>query len=494
MLLVNLPAIQVVLPLMAAPLCFVIRQGKVAWAFTLAVMVATLGVAVMLFQQVREGNREIRYAMGNWIPPVGIEYRVDILNAVFLLLVCIVGCITLAFSYKSTEHEIAHSRHPAFYALFLLCVAGLLGIVITNDAFNIYVFLEIASLAMYGMIAMGRDRRALIASFEYLVLGTIGATFILIAIGLLYMMTGTLNITDLSQRVQQVSDATPIRAAFAFFTIGLALKIALFPLHIWLANGYTNAPSFVSSFLAAVGTKVSLYVLVRVLFSLFGKPFSFEVMPLPFILIMMGILGVMAGSIMGIFQQNVKRLLAYSSVAQLGYITISLGLASKSGLTAAFIHMINHAFAKGALFMAVGCIAFRTGGVRLTHFKGVGRLMPYSMAAFVTAGLSLIGIPLTAGFISKYYMVMAAFEKQHWIILATILTGSFLSIVYIWKVIEVAYFQRPQCDTIREAPLMMVIPLWVMTLLSLVTGIYTTYTAMVASDIADYVWNIGGGV
>ena len=249
MIISNLPALQVVIPLLAAPVCAFLPTKRVAWLLVTVVSFLCLAISLQLAYQVFYSS-PISYYMGGWKPPFGIEYRVDMLNSFVVVIVSSVAAITSIYSYNSIDNEVEKSKQPLFFSVFLLCFAGLLGICLTNDAFNIYVFLEISSLATYALIAMGKDRRALIASFEYLVLGTIGATFFLIGVGLLYMMTGTLNISDLSIRIAQsplMLEMTPIRAAFAFLTVGLALKIAMFPLHLWLANAYTNAPSFVSA-------------------------------------------------------------------------------------------------------------------------------------------------------------------------------------------------------------------------------------------------------
>lgn len=490
MILANLSALQVVVPLMAAPLCAVIPCRKLAWLFSCIITSVAAVISLALAYDVLSTGSVISYEMGNWPPPFGIEYRVDLLSAFVLVLVSGVGAITSIYAYSSVDAEIPQKKQPYFYALFLLCFAGLLGIVITNDAFNIYVFLEISSLATYALVSMGKDRRALMASFQYLVLGTIGATFILIAVGLLYMMTGTLNISDIAVRIPIVAHTVPVKAALAFFTVGLALKIAIFPLHVWLTNAYTNAPSFVVSFLSATATKVSIYVLIRVFFTLFGYKFSFEDLPLGHILMTLSLFAIFIGSLVAVFQHNVKRMLAYSSVAQIGYILLGVSLATQSGLTASLVHLFNHALAKAALFMVVGCVTLRTGGVRLDDFKGIGSRMPFTMAAFVVAGLSLFGLPMTAGFVSKWYLLVAVMEKGLWPVFVVIISSSVLALIYIWRIVEIAYFREKTEDIVKveEAPLLMLVALWVMTLMSIVFGIYTSPVVGFASQVAGYLF------
>jgi multicomponent Na+:H+ antiporter subunit D len=280
----HLPALQVVLPLVTAPLVVVMRQANVAFLLATAAAWAAVAVAIGLWIEV-DARGVVSYSIGSWPPPWGIEYRVDHLSAFVLLLVSVIAAVVLPYSRRSIEAEIPPEKHYLFYAMFTLCLAGLLGITITGDAFNVFVFLEIAALSSYVLIALGRDRRALIASYQYLIRGTIGATFFVIGVGLLYLLTGTLNLADMEQRLAEIRDSRPVLTALAFITVGLSLKLALFPLHQWLPNAYAYAPSAVSAFLAATATKVSIYVLVRFYFSVFGESLVFQKLGLPEIML-----------------------------------------------------------------------------------------------------------------------------------------------------------------------------------------------------------------
>ncbi|MFQ5932235.1 MAG: monovalent cation/H+ antiporter subunit D family protein, partial [Nitrospiraceae bacterium] len=362
----HLPALQVVIPLIAAPACVLLRHSGLAWGFTLMVSWGVLAIAARLLDQVL-ATGTISYAIGNWAAPWGIEYRLDVLNGFVLLIVAGIGAIVLPFARISVMREIPTDRISLFYAAYLLCLSGLLGITMTGDAFNLFVFLEISSLASYVLISLGKDRRALTAAYQYLIMGTIGATFILIGVGLLYMMTGTLNMVDLASRVPQVADTRTVRAAFAFLTVGAALKLALFPLHLWLPNAYAYAPSVVTAFLAATATKVAVYILLRFFFTIFGASFIFETLPFGEILMALSMVGVLVASTVAIFQTNVKRLLAYSSVAQIGYMILGISFASATGLTASLVHLFNHAVMKGGLFLALGCIVLRLGSVHISE-------------------------------------------------------------------------------------------------------------------------------
>ena len=486
MLLSNLPALQVVVPLVSAPLCLLLRNPRHAWAWSTIVSWLVLVMAVLLVQGVYTGGT-ITYAIGAWATPWGIEYRIDMAGALMILIIAIIGAMVMPYAWRSIQHEL-HKKHSGlFYTCYLLCLTGLLGIVVTGDAFNLFVFLEISSLSSYVLISMGSTRRALTAAYQYLVMGTIGATFILIGIGLLYMMTGTLNMLDISQRLPEVADTRTIRVAFAFVTVGVSIKLALFPLHIWLPNAYTFAPSVVSTFIASTATKVGVYVLLRFFFTLFGIQFSFNAMHVGEILMLLAVAAILIASLVAIFQNNVKRMLAYSSVAQIGYVILGISLATSDGVTASMIHLFNHALIKCALFLAIGCIFLRLGSVEIEDMHGIARQMPWTLAAFVVGGLSLIGLPLTAGFISKWYLVSAALADGYWPLAVLILVSSLLALIYIWRVVEVAYFHVPGAamHKVREAPASMLVPTWLLIGANLYVGINGSLLADIAQQGAN---------
>ena len=290
MLLAHLPALVIVIPLICAPLCVLLR-GK-DWAFIVALLAtwASFACSVLLTIQVMKVGT-ISYAMGGWAPPYGIEIRLDALNVFILLIVSGIGSVVAPYARNSLLLEHIEERAYMFYCAYLLCLCGLMGVAVTGDAFNLFVFLEISSLSSYVLIALGSDRRALTAAYQYLVMGTIGATFIVIAVGLLYQATGTLNMADIANRLPEAGYTNrTVIAAFAFMVIGAGLKIAIFPLHQWLPNAYTYAPNIVSAFLAATATKVSVYILLRFVFSVFGVEFSFVSLPTAIPLLVLAVL------------------------------------------------------------------------------------------------------------------------------------------------------------------------------------------------------------
>ncbi len=483
----HLPILEVMLPLAAAPLCALVRRPQLAWGIAVAATLFALAGSLVLLIQVWSGG-VVSYHIGGWAPPWGIEFRLDAANSFVLVIVALIGALCAIYGRESVAREVATQDQPLFYTMLLLCFAGMLGVVSTGDAFNLFVFLEICSLSSYVLVAMGaaQDRRALTAAFTYLLFGTIGATFYVIGLGLVYALTGTLNMADIALRISDLGDNGTLQVGFAFIVVGIGLKLAIFPLHQWLPNVYTYAPAMVTAFLAGTAGKVAIYVMLRFLFTVFHPGFHFEAVTLQYVFMPLGLAAIFMASIVAIFQSNIKRLLAYSSIAQVGYIVVGVSLANISGLTAAILHMFNHALMKSGLFLAVGCVVYRTGSCSVAAFRGLGGQMPWTMAAFVVGGLSMIGIPATVGFISKWHLVLAAMERGWWPVAFAMVAGSLLALFYFGRVIEMAYLHpAPEGSLVREAPMSMVLPLWVLTVSCLALGIDAEFTVTAARAAAE---------
>ncbi len=481
----HLPALAVMVPLMTAPLVVIFRNSKVAFGLSLAAAWSVFGMILKTLMLTLEHGGWV-YELGGWKAPIGIVYNVDTVAAFVMLIVSGIGALVLSYAPMSVAREIPENRQTLFYSAFLLAMTGLLGMTITGDAFNVFVFLEISSLASYTLVAMGSSRNGFTAAYRYLIMGAIGGTFILIGIGLMYMMTGTLNMADLAERLPEVAHTRTIMASFAFVIVGAGLKLALWPMHTWLPNAYTYAPSVASAFISATGTKVMVYVMLRFVFGIYGTEFAFTELSLGLPFAVLGLGGIYAASTAAIFQTNFKRLLAYSSVGQIGYIVLGMSLATVGGLAAAILHLFNHAIMKAGLFMAAGHINHQVGSVRLADLEGIGRKMPITMGLIAIGGAGLIGVPLTVGFVSKWVLISALAEQDLWWVVGLALASSLLAVAYIWRFVEVAWIREPApaLEHVTEVPFWLWGPTAVMMTLSIVFGVWGAGTTEVAMEAA----------
>ncbi len=407
---------------------------------TVAFLFALAGLRAVL-----TGGEEIHYPMGNWLPPIGIEFVLDHLAAYMTSLITFVGVLVMFYAPRSLAFETPGKETFAYPAMVLL-IAGLCGMCLTGDAFNLYVFLEIAALSAYALLATG-DRGAPVATFRYLLFGAVGGGFYLIGIAYLYFSTGTLNMADLHARLPELVENRAVISAAAFMVIGLGIKMALFPMHFWLPDVYTNAPSAVAGLIAPVMTKVSAYAIVRLFLDVFPPGFFTEALPIASTIGWLSAGGILFGSIMAIAQTDYRRMLAYSSVGQISYVGLGIGLASPIGMIGGLLHIMNHALMKGCLFLVGGAIRYRTGNVRIPAMAGLGKSMPWTMAAFTIGALAMVGIPPTAGFFSKWYLLLGALEAGNWWWFAVIIASSLLTAVYFLRVLETVYREPAEGTT-----------------------------------------------
>jgi len=484
----HLPALQVIVPLLTAPIAAFLRSRHLAWAAATLASGMSFVIAVALAMATADGQ-VLRYAMGGWEAPYGIELVVDGLGALLLLIITGSSTLALLAGRETISRDLESHRQPLFYAAWLMVVAGLTGIAITGDAFNVFVFMEISSLATYIVVAAGTDRQALTAVFKYLVMGTIGATFYLIGVGFIYMMTGTLNFADMDARLGDQPYVAPVHLAAAFIIVGLGLKAAMFPLHVWLPNAYAFAPNAVTAFIAACSTKVAILVLLRFDFIVFMGNIADHAAQFTLFLMPLAILGILFGSGVAVFESNVKRLLGYSSVAQLGYILLGASFVDRGGLVASILHMFNHALAKGALFLAIVALGHHLTRFEIRDLQGIARQMPWTMAAFTLAALSLIGVPGTAGFISKWFLITAAFDQGNLALLlvAVIILSSLMAVMYMWRVLEPAWFGAPgpAAAAAREAPFSVLGVVWLAVALNIWFGFAPEFPLELAGHAAD---------
>ncbi|MEC7494640.1 MAG: proton-conducting transporter membrane subunit [Pseudomonadota bacterium] len=468
----NLPALVVALPLLLAPVAALVPVAGAAW------MLAVIGtggalLSALLLQGAVTGGETFSYYLGSWPPPWGIEFVVDAASAFTVLVMASLAFVVTLFARSALLADIAEADAGNAYAAWLLACGGLSGLVMTGDAFNLFVVLEISALSSVILIALGagRDRRALIAGYNYLIIGAVGATFYVVGVGFIYAVTGSLNMVDLAERIPAVPQTTVVAVGFGFMMAGILVKAAIFPVHIWLPAAYAFAPSAVSSLLAAIATKASLYVLARVVFDVFAGVPDLTALALHYALIPLALGGIFIGTVLAIYENDIKKLLAFSSVAQIGYLALGFAVATTAGVAAGFVHIGNHALIKGGLFVAVGIYAVALGRrINLDQMVGLGRRMPITTTAFLICGLSLIGLPLTAGFISKIYLVRALLQADMIMVLVLVMASSALSVAYLWKIVEVLWQKGAETAAVRETPALY-LPLWILALANIWFGV-----------------------
>jgi multicomponent Na+:H+ antiporter subunit D len=422
----------------------------------------------------------IRYWLGGWRPPWGIEYVVDAMNAYLLVIVISIVILGLIYSHGNVRHEIEERKHVTFYTLVQLMAAGMYGITVTGDLFNMFIWLEIASLTAYALIAVAGGR-ALRPAYNYVIMGSIGAVLYIFGVGWIYSVTGTLNFADMRLLLPLVYDNRAVQMGFAMIVVGVMIKAYIFPLHLWQPDVYTYAPSTISSMMASVHVKVMFYMLLRMFYSVFTLDFIRHYIGLDLLICWIAAIAILAGSIWAIKQRNLKRMLAYSSVSQMGYILLGLGLSPLSpwGLVGAAAHILNHAIGKGCLFMCAGAISQQEGLRDIRDFEGLGKKMPHVCAAFTIAALSMIGIPLTAGFASKLFLIVASLDAAQYPFVAVLLLSGLLNLVYFWRVIDQMYFVKHKGtenalevrETGKSLPLSMVAPILILASLCIIMGI-----------------------
>ncbi len=469
------PALVVVLPLIVSAIIAFIPSSRWPWIISMITLVVHLFISFELLSMVQISG-VILYEFGNWQPPWGIAFKIDGINIGLQIIFSSFVLITTFYSRKIFLSEIHPEDSGKAYSLWLLAIGSLNGIILTNDIFNLFVFLEISALSSISLIALGAgmNRKALLAAFNYLIIGAIGATFYVIGVGFAYSMTGTLNMSDLVIQLSQYSTGQlAIFAGMSFMLIGLMVKSAVFPLHLWLPAAYSYAPSAVSTLFAALATKAILYFFVRLIYEVFTFYDHYLIIFLDYVLMPLSVTAIFVGTIIAIYQDDIKKLLAYSSIAQIGYITLAFSMNDQSGIAAGFIHIFNHALIKGGLFMAIGYFAFSSQDrVTLSSINGYGQKYPITSFALLICGVSLIGIPLTNGFVSKLYLFQALYYNHMFITIALVAISSALAVIYFWKIVESLWFSSIKTEAASEDPAIY-IPLWIVAISIIIFGVFS---------------------
>jgi len=474
------PALLVIVPLLSAFCISIAGWANKKWCFPIAV--TALGVsaysAVGLLLEVLDHGK-ILYRLGNWPPPIGIAYSIDYLNGLVLPAVAIVALLNLIASKKSIERQFPDKTGP-FYTLYVLMVTGMLGIVVTGDAFNLYVLLEITALSGYGLLAMGEERAPL-STLNYLYMGTIGACFYLLGVGYLYIVTGSLNMMDIARILPDLYQSKAVLAAFIICMVGVWMKMAFFPLHAWLPNAYTYASSPASGMIAPLVTKVMIYVMIRLIVTVFTPAYAFSFLAVSDAVVWLAVIAIVMGAVLALTEHNLKKMLAYIIVAEVGYMVGGAWLGNRLGMTGAILHIVNDALMTLCVFLVVGNIVYKVKSHAFEDLKGLFRKMPFTMGAFVVGAMSIIGVPPTCGFFSKWYLITGAIAAGHYGFMVALLFSSLISVVLFFRVFEICFHEpfsdhhghEHHSEAMAEAPVSMVVPLLIVAALLIMVGLYT---------------------
>jgi multicomponent Na+:H+ antiporter subunit D len=439
------------------------------------VLLAVLTSSVILMQYVKEYG-VFYYHFGAHDRLVGIEFRIDSFSTLFTTI--IVGLTLLIYVYSCGDQTegIAEKEYGRYYILLFVLMFSMFGIIYTNDLFNTYVFMEILAITTCSIISIKRKKENYTASFRYVMLNEVGSLSYLFGVALIYMITGYTNIELVHDAIKDVWQLYPanIMTAVGFMVVGIGIKAAIFPFHIWLPDAHSHAPSSSSAILSAIVVKVYLLILVKILFRVFGID-VLNALNIPKVIVLVAGLGMIAGSFFALAQKDIKRMLGYSSVAQIGYILLGIGFMTHLGLTSAFYHIISHGLMKAALFLAVGAIIYVKRVRRVDRMDGIGKIMPIVFSVFSIAALGMIGIPLTSGFLSKFYLGIAALDQGQWVFIVVIIISGLLNAMYYLPIMISGFLKGAAPDPHllnKHIPNTMLYPIIILGLLILLVGIY----------------------
>ena len=481
----NLPVFLFLIPFLAAismPMVGMFRKS-LCWPVAVAALSSMSVVSFLAFQHVLL-NGPVSYPFSGWTPPLGIEWVLDGLSALVMLLVSFMSLTTVFYGGPGVQKTF-NTKIVPIYTLILLLVSALTGMVMAGDLFNLFVFLEVASLSAYALVAVAGGR-AMLSSFRFLILGTIGASFYLLGVGYLYAATGTLNMGDLSLRLAPIMESRAVLSGFVFVMIGLAIKMALFPLHGWLPDAYADAPESISPLLASLMTKVALYALVRISFWVLGVETIFEIMPFMIFMGWIGAIATLVGGLFALSEKNIKRMFAYGGISHIGLVVLGLSLGNKTGFTGAIFYLLNDAVMQAGLFFIAGTIIYQYGIKNISDLTQIGGKMPWTITALIVVALSMVGIPPTGGFFGKWYIVLGALEAGNYVAVAVIIISTLLTLAYFLKIMERLILEKRQPSETPglEAPFPMRVGMGIVVASILLLGIFSDPAIQMIQTIA----------
>jgi proton-translocating NADH-quinone oxidoreductase chain N len=461
------PVLLIIIPLGLAfmiPLLGLISERIVKFVPFVAFL-ANLILSLKLFPQVLE--QPVSVTFGGFLPPFGINLVAGPVGVLFATLIALVGLLVSVYAFD----YIKEGAREKYHILYLLLLTGATGVVLTGDIFNLFVFFEILCISSYSLVGYFGDKAGVESAVKYLIQGAIGSSLILIGIGLLYGQFGTLNMADIAGRIQSIH-AVSIFVPLVFMMTGFGVEAAIFPLNAWLPDAHSSAPSSISAILSGIAIEVGLYAMVRIIFTLFGASniLSF--------LLFLGVITLLIGELCAFSQENIKRMLAYSSIGQIGLIVFALSIVSVEGITGGLFQLVSHSLGKALLFLAAGYMIYRSGSMNISSLEGMGRRMPYTSFAFTIGAFSIVGLPPFIGFPGKFMIVKAALlqnDRLHTVLVFLILLATIIEGAYFFRVVQAIYFKeapKPPARKRETAPTSILIPVFIFVGLILAIGVY----------------------
>lgn len=438
MLLSHLPSLLIWGPILFAVISIIINRITITKLLILLFHIFIAYLLINYYSTFYKSLAHISYEFGGWKAPYGIEFTVNKINLFFIGLLYLVSFLTILFSWNDMDYLIFPGNQTKFLSVYLLCLAGFAGIILTNDIFNLYVFIEISSIASYALYSVSQNKFSIKSALDYLILGTLAATFFLFGIGFIYIATGTLNLSDISNTIRVHQDnQNLINFGYLFIVAGLFLKAALFPVHRWLVNLYKNSNYFIIIFFSAISTKIIIFIFIKLQNSIFSN-LPFEVKNIKEVISGLAIAGIVVASISAIFQNNLRQVFAYSSISQISYIMVAC-IYFPTNYELLILMITAHSLAKMLLLMVS---SYLNKQCNIINKAVLARKIPITLSGFICfilAAASIIGIPGTVGFIAKINLIINLFNHFHWLIILIIVSGSLLSLVYFWGYIEGLY-------------------------------------------------------
>jgi len=429
----------------------------------IAALIFNLVVSALLIPEVIK--QPINVFIGGFPPPFCINLVAGPVGVLFSALIALVGLLVSIYALD----YIREGAKELYHVLYLLLLTGATGVVLTGDIFNLFVFFEILCISSYALVAYLGDKAGIESAVKYLIQGAVGSSLMLIGVGLLYGLFGTLNMADIASNIDSVSSIS-IFVPMVLLITGLGVEAAIFPLNAWLPDAHSSAPSSISAILSGIAIKVGIYAVARVIFTIFGASSILQ------FLVFLGLLTLLVGEVSAFSQNNIKRLLAYSSIGQIGLIVFALGMGISYGVVGGLFQLISHALSKALLFLAVGYMIYRTGSMDISSLEGMGKRMPITSLAFTIGAFSLVGMPPFIGFPSKFLIIRAALFKEEimfTVLVAFVLLGTVIEGTYFFRVVQVLYFKGDHTNLQREeAPVPALIPIFILMVLIIVVGVY----------------------